>query len=72
MPRVRGRAILAQAARVVRQVIGCVPAVLGRVDPAAEGQSVVGHDNLLVVAGAEGVMAVQRKMNPVATEKAER
>ena len=72
MPWVGGRAIFAHPARIMRQMIGRVPTVLGRVDAAAKGQRIVGHDDLLVVTGAKGVMPVQGEMDPVTTKQAQR
>ena len=72
MPWIRRGTVLADPAWVFRQVIRRVPAILGRVDPPAKCQRIIGYDNLLVVAGAKGMVSVQGKMNAIPTKKAQR
>ena len=52
VPRAVGRAVRHGAARVVVEMRGRVPAVAGHVDAAAEGEAIVDHHDLVVVARA--------------------
>src|SRR5690606_19665859 len=57
------------AARIASAVLARVPAAGAQVDPAAEGDPVVDHDQLLVVRAAERVLAVEPELDaPVRAE----
>ena len=69
MPRLRRCPVFLHAARIIRQMFGSVPSVLGHIYATAEGYAVVRHDDLLMVACAERMMAVQREVDPFTVER---
>jgi len=57
-----GRAVRVPAQRVVDRMLGRVPALDRQIDAADEGERVVDRDGLLVVGGADRMLAVEAEM----------
>src|SRR5690606_11390048 len=55
---------------VVLEMIARVPAPVGHIDPAAHGQRIVDHDDLLVVAAADRVDVIELQVDPLARQPA--
>src|SRR5690606_1404168 len=68
MPRAIARTARSLAPGVVLEVIARVPAPVGHIDPAAHGQRIVDHDDLLVVAAADRVDVIELQVDPLARQ----